>query len=66
MATKNKIRFKLREGKINFMGRKRTRVIYLAKYKSRIAVLSSPLLNLRKPQVLVIRPESYHHHLIYE
>lgn len=67
MATKKKeIKFKAREGKINFMGRKMTRVIYLAKYKSRIAVLSSVLLNLRKPQELVIRPESYHRHLIYE
>lgn len=67
MATKKEeMKFKVREGKINFMGRKTTRVIYLAKYKSRIAVLSSALLNLWRPQVLVIRPESYHHHLIYE
>lgn len=47
---KEEIKFMAREGKINFMGRKTTRVIYLAKYKSRIAVLSSALLNLRKPQ----------------
>ena len=47
MATKKEeMKFKVREGKINFMGRKTTRVIYLSKYKSRIAVLSSALLNL--------------------
>ena len=47
MATKKEeMKFKVREGKISFMGRKTTRVIYLAKYKSRIAVLSSALLNL--------------------
>lgn len=51
MATKKKeINFTGRDGKINFMGRKMTRVIYLAKHKSRIAVLSSAFLNLRKPQ----------------
>lgn len=66
VTRKWKINFKLRKGKINFMGRKMTRVIYLAKYKSTIAVLSSTLLNLRKSQVLVIRPESYHCHLIDE
>lgn len=51
MATKKEeIKFMAREGKINFMGRKMTRVIYLDKYECRIAVLSSTLLNLRKPQ----------------
>lgn len=64
VSRKREIKFKVKEGKINFMGRKMIRVIYLAKYKSRIAVLSSALLNLRKSQVLVIRPESYHHQLI--
>jgi hypothetical protein len=49
MVTKKwKIKFKVRKGKINFMGRKMGRVIHLAKYKSIVAVLSSALLNLRK------------------
>lgn len=46
VTKKEEMKFKVREGKINFMGRKTTRVIYLAKYKSRIAMLSSALLNL--------------------
>lgn len=66
MTPKEMMKFKVREGKINFMGRRMTWVMYLAKYKSTIAGLSSALLNLRKPQVLVIRPESYHHQLIYD
>lgn len=63
MVTKKwKIKFKERKRKINFMGRKMTTIIYLVKYKPKLAVLSSALLNLRKFQVLVIRPESYHCH----
>lgn len=51
MATKKEeIKFMAKEGKINFTGRKMIRVIYLDKYEWRIAVLSSTLLNLRKPQ----------------
>lgn len=51
MATKKEeIKFMARQEKINFMGRRMTRVIYLAKYKSRSAVLNSTLLNLRKFQ----------------
>ena len=64
MATKKEINFTGREGKISFMGRKITRVICLAKYKPRMAVLRAALLNLRKTSRAVIRPESYHHHLI--
>lgn len=45
---KKEIKFKAREGKINFMGRKMIRVIYLVKYKFRIVVLSFVFLNLRK------------------
>lgn len=48
------------------MGRKMTRVICLAKYKPGMAVLRAALLNLRKTSRAVIRPESYHHHLIDE
>lgn len=59
MATQKKeSNFTGREGKINFMGRKMTRVIYLAKCKSRTAVLSSALLNLGETSRAVIRPES--------
>lgn len=59
MATKKKeINFTGREGKINFMGREMTRVIYLAKCKSRIAVPSSALWNLRKTSRAVIRSVS--------
>lgn len=47
---KEEIKFMAKEGKINFTGRKMIRVIYLDKYECRIAVLSSTLLNLRKPQ----------------
>lgn len=46
VTKKEEMKFKVREGKINFMGRNMTRVIYLAKYKPRIAMLSSALLNL--------------------
>lgn len=44
MATKKRdIKFKVREGKINFMGSKMTEAIYLAQHNSRMAVLSSAL-----------------------
>lgn len=43
MAIKKREIIKVREGKVNFMGRRTTRAIYLAKYQPRIAVLSSAL-----------------------
>lgn len=65
MATKmEEIKFMAREGKINFTGRKTTRIIYLAKYKCRIAVFRT--FEFEKTSSAVTRPESYHRHLIDE